>query len=174
MSESCSDGDVDVTVSQDNPAIAYTDTDWDADTPDNDRETLSTGAVVEFTKPVTDEDITAFAEASGDTNRLHLDDDFADETRFDGQIAHGALVSGWISAALARLPGTVVYLSQDLQFRAPARPGTTLTATCEVIELLGDHRYRLSTRVDDDHGTTVIDGEAVVLLDELPEQATEE
>jgi len=72
-----------------------------------------------------------------------------------------------ISAALARLPGSVVYLSQDLEFRAPVRIGDEVTATIEIVEDLGGDQYRIQTTVvkGDD---AVIEGEAVVLIDEPP------
>jgi len=93
-----------------------------------------------------------------------LDDAAASETRFGGRIAHGTLVGGLISAALARFPGTIVYLSQDLEFLAPVDLESELTATCRIAEDLGDGRYRLTTMVDID-GQTCIDGEAVVLIE---------
>ena len=131
---------------------------------------LGVGDRVEFTKTISDNDVKQFAAASGDTNPLHLDDEFAEETRFRGRIAHGTLVGSLISAALARLPGLTIYLSQDLEFHNPVRIGDRLTAACEIVEDLGDEQYRLTTRVlcDDE---VVIDGEAVVLIDELPDGA---
>ena len=129
---------------------------------------LGVGDRIEFTKTISDNDVRQFAAASGDTNPLHLDDEFAEETRFRGRIAHGTLVGSLISAALARLPGLTIYLSQDLEFHNPVRIGDRLTAECEIVEDLGDEQYRLTTRVKEDD-TVVIDGEAVVLIDELPD-----
>ena len=141
---------------------------WHVELAAGDRPRLDVGDRVEFTKTITDEDVTAFAAASGDTNPLHLDDAFASQTRFRGRIAHGTLIGGLISAALARLPGLTIYLSQDLEFHNPVRVGDRLTAICEIVEDLGDDQYRLTTRVLDGEDT-VIDGEAVVLVDELPD-----
>lgn len=128
---------------------------------------LSVGDSIQFTKTISQRDIERFAAASGDTNPIHLDDEWAEGTRFNGRIAHGILVSGLISAALARFPGSVVYLSQDLEFRAPVRIGDRVTATVEIVEDLGGDQFRIRTTVmkDDD---PVIDGEAVVLIDEEP------
>lgn len=128
---------------------------------------LSVGDSIRFSKAITQEDIERFASASGDTNPIHLDDEWADATRFNGRIAHGVLVAGLISAALARLPGSVVYLSQDLEFRAPVRIGDTVTANAEIVEELGGGQYRIRTTVLKDE-EIVIDGEAVVLIDEPP------
>ncbi len=132
-------------------------------------EELAVGDKFEFTKTLSDDDIKEFAAASGDTNPLHLDDEYAAETRFQERIAHGTLVGGLISAALARIPGLVVYLSQDLEFHNPVSVGETLTAACEIVEELGNSQYRLTTQVHNERGDVVIDGEAVVLIDQPPE-----
>jgi 3-hydroxybutyryl-CoA dehydratase len=141
---------------------------WRVELTAPDRGRLGVGDCVEFTKTISEDDVTAFAAATGDTNPLHLDDGFAAETRFRGRIAHGTLVGGLISAALARLPGLTIYLSQDLEFHNPVRVGDRLTAVCEIVEDLGDDQYRLTTRVTDGEDV-IIDGEAVVLVDELPD-----
>lgn len=141
---------------------------WDVGLNADSGDGLSVGDQVQFTKTLTDEDVARFAAASGDTNPIHLDDQWAEETRFEGRIVHGTLAAGLISAALARLPGGVVYLSQDLEFQAPVRIGDRITADVEVVEDLGGERYRLRTRVRKGD-TTVIDGEAVILIDEEPD-----
>jgi 3-hydroxybutyryl-CoA dehydratase len=125
---------------------------------------LAVGDTITFSKPVTDADVRSFAAASGDTNPLHLDADAAAETQFGERIAHGALGAGLIGAALARLPGTVVYLSQELAFTAPITIGDRPTARCELRAVLDGDRYRLATRVEVD-GTPAIDGEAVVMIE---------
>jgi acyl dehydratase len=134
---------------------------WDSDVPQTD---VAVGDSITFTKTIHDDDVQRFAASSGDTNPLHLDEEFAEETRFNGRIAHGILVSGTISAALARIPGDVVYLSQDLEFLAPVDIGDRVTADCTVAEDLGNNQYRLSTTVTNEDDDTVIDGEAVVLI----------
>ena len=164
--------------------IAFGDAGWSMERTTDEYDELGVGDYVRFSKPLVERDVNAFAQASGDTNRLHLEDVFADETRFKGRIVHGTLVAGTISAALARLPGLTIYLSQDLEFNAPVRIGETVTAECEIVEDLGEHRYRLSTAVyntaerssaspdsqarQDEDEEAVIDGEAVVLIDEQP------
>lgn len=151
-------------------SVTYDELDWTFERSAETRDDLGVGDTVTFSKVLDDNDVRAFARAGGDTNRLHLDDGFAAETRFGGRIAHGTLVSGLISAALARLPGLTIYLSQDLEFRHPVQIGDRITAEVEVVEDLGEHQYRLETIVlDEDEDTTVINGEAVVLVDELPD-----
>lgn len=149
-------------------SVSYSEPDWELDRSVTDPEAISVGDSVRFTKAFSEDDVQAFATASGDTNRLHLEDDYAAETRFNGRIVHGTLVSGLISAALARLPGLTIYLSQDVAFQNPVRIGDRVTAVVEVVEELGDNRYRLTTDVVDDD-LTYMSGEAVVLIDPRPD-----
>jgi 3-hydroxybutyryl-CoA dehydratase len=149
-------------------AVAYGDASWSMERSVDDVADLAVGDYVRFTKPVDEADVSVFARVSGDTNRLHLEDSFAADTRFGEPIAHGTLVAGTISAALARFPGLTVYLSQDLEFQAPVEIGATVTADCEIVEDLGGGRYRIRTAVRSGE-ETVIDGEAVVLIEEAPD-----
>jgi acyl dehydratase len=151
-------------------SVAYDELDWESERSVEDPANITVGDTVRFSKNLDDEDVHDFARVSGDTNRLHLDDEFAETTRFGGRIAHGTLVSGLISAALARLPGLTIYLSQDLEFTGPVNIGDRISATVEVIEDLGENQYRLSTVISDDNQEkNVIEGEAVVLIDDLPD-----
>ncbi|WP_254769352.1 MaoC family dehydratase [Salinilacihabitans rarus] len=151
------------------PSVDYSTLDWEFERTVDDPNRIGVGDAVTFEKTLSDEDVRAFAHVSGDTNRLHLDEAFAAETRFGERIVHGTLVSGLISAALARLPGLTIYLSQDLEFRAPVGIGDRVAARVEIVEDLGNDQYRLETRIrDEDDDRTVIDGEAVVLIDDLP------
>jgi len=154
----------------DSPEVTYSRAEWSFERSDEGDGVVSVGDRIEFSKTLTEEEVGVFADASGDTNRLHLDDEFAESTRFGRRIAHGTLVSGLISAALARLPGLTIYLSQDLQFLGPVDIGDRVTAVCEVVEDLGEGRYRLTTVVEDEDGETVIDGEAIVLIDDVPDE----
>ena len=136
-----------------------------------DESQIDVGDTVRFSKTISEADVEAFADASGDTNRLHLDDAYAEGTRFGERIAHGTLVAGTISAALARLPGLTIYLSQDLSYLGPVPIGEEVTAECEVVENLGNGRFRLRTAVTRADGEAVLDGEAAVLSDPIPETA---
>ena len=116
----------------------------------------------EATLAVTEEVIDAYADLTGDDNPIHRDEDYAAETMFGGRVAHGMLTAGVVSAALANLPGDVVYLSQSLDFEKPVRPGQIVTATVTVVEELGGDRLRVETiaRTDSEQ---VLSGEAVVM-----------
>jgi len=148
-------------------AIAYEREGWELERTVEEPDRIGVGDRVTFSKVIDDGDVREFAAASGDTNRLHLDAEFAGGTRFGGRIVHGTLVAGTISAALARLPGVTVYLSEEATFEGPVPVGERVTARVEVREALGDRRFRLSTAALVD-GETVVDGEATVLIDDLP------
>ncbi|WP_041527668.1 MaoC family dehydratase [Paracoccus aminophilus] len=128
-------------------------------------EDLEIGMSRHLHKVVTDRDIELFAEVSTDRNPVHLDEDYARDTMFQGRIAHGMLTAGLISAVIGeQLPGHgTVYLGQSLKFMAPVRPGDLVRAEVTVEAI--DHQKRrvtLATRcyVGD---TVVLKGEAIVL-----------
>ena len=103
-----------------------------------DIEDLAVGMTATFAKTITEADIILFAGASGDNNAVHINNEFAKSTPFGGRIAHGMLTASVISAAVAnRLPGPgAVYISQQLRFRAPVRPGDTVHAWVSVREVI--------------------------------------
>ena len=128
-------------------------------------EEIEMGMKRHLRKQVTDEDIEMFAQVSTDRNPVHLDDDYARDTIFEGRIAHGMLTAGLISAVIGeQLPGHgTVYMGQTLKFLAPVRPGDRVLAEVEVIGI--DHAKRrvqleCICYVDD---KPVLKGEATVL-----------
>lgn len=128
-------------------------------------EDLEIGMVRSLQKIVSDQDIEMFSEVSTDRNPVHLDEQYAQDTIFEGRIAHGMLTAGLISAVIGeQLPGHgTVYLGQTLKFMAPVRPGDMVEAVVEVLSIdYAKRRVQLKTeaRVGD---TTVLKGEATVL-----------
>lgn len=116
-------------------------------------------------KYVTDKDIEMFAEVSTDHNPVHLDDDYAQDTIFEGRIAHGMLTAGLISAVIGeQLPGHgAIYMSQSLKFLAPVRPGDLVYAEVKVTDIQIDkRRVKLDCKCEVD-GKNVLVGEAMVL-----------
>lgn len=127
-------------------------------------EELAVGMTAAYRHTLTERDIHAFADLTGDHNPLHLDEDFARQTRFKGRVAHGMLSASFFSTVLAILPGPgTVYLGQTLAFKAPVRIGDTVEARATIIDILPDSaRVRLKT-VCTVGETVVIDGEATVI-----------
>lgn len=128
--------------------------------------TLEIGITAQRTQVITDEAIRAFAQASGDTNPVHLDDAYAATTPFGRRIAHGMLSASIISAVLGNdLPGPgTIYLGQELKFKAPVYVGDTLTATVELVKFREDKRIAtFRTTCTNQNGVVVVEGEAVVI-----------
>lgn len=125
---------------------------------------LEPGQSAEFTKTVTETDVVLFAGITGDLNPAHVDQVWAEASRFGGRIAHGMLSASFISTVLAmKLPGPgTIYLSQTLSFTGPVKIGDTVTARVEVVEVMPKRTVRLATTVHTQDGTLVIEGEAVV------------
>ncbi len=129
-------------------------------------EELSVGMAASYTKTITEADIVLFAGISGDTNPVHLNEEFAETTPFKGRIAHGILTASLISAVLGtRLPGPgAIYLSQNLRFKAPVMAGDTVMATCTISDINQEKR-RVTLDCDCQvKGKSVLQGEAVVMV----------
>lgn len=120
------------------------------------------GDAATASRRITRDRIDEFAAVTGDDNPLHTDAEYAGDGFFGEPIAHGMLAAGVISAALAALPGDIIYVSQDLNFEAPVYPGATVTATAEVQEPTEGDRLRVETTAETEDGV-VVTGEAVVL-----------
>jgi 3-hydroxybutyryl-CoA dehydratase len=119
-----------------------------------------------LTKTYEEWDILTFAAVTGDLNPAHVDETFAQESIFQGKVAHGLLTASLISAVLGtRLPGPgTIYLSQDLKFRRPVRIGDTITATVEVTELIPERNLaRLKTTCTNQKEELVLEGTALVM-----------
>ncbi len=130
-----------------------------------DVEDLHVGMRATFSKTITEADIVLFAGVSGDNNAMHINEEFAATTRFGGRIAHGFLTASVISAAVAnRLPGPgTIYLSQQLNFRAPVRIGQTVHASVSVSAIDRERRRVTLETVCRVRETVVIDGQALVM-----------
>jgi acyl dehydratase len=132
---------------------------------------LFVGQRASMRKTITEADVVLYAAISGDQNPVHIDEIAARESRFGRRIAHGMLAAGLISAVLGmRLPGPgTVYLKQSLSFRKPIYINDTVTTTVEVINIRDDKPIAtLATRVTNQDGEVVVDGESLVFFEQAP------
>jgi acyl dehydratase len=137
------------------------------------------GEIVERKRTITQEDVDAFAKASGDYNPLHFDDAFIeDSTMFEGRIAHGGLIIGAISEVGAEdLPGPgSVFLSVNWRFVAPVYIPDEVISRIEVLEVRHDKPIaKLKQTVTRSDGQLVLDGEVLTYMSQrkslLPERA---
>ena len=128
---------------------------------------LNIGDSAEITRTIEQSDIQAFADVTGDHNPVHVDESFAQTTRFGRRIAHGMLTASLISSVLAnKLPGEgSVYLTQTLQFVAPVYPGDEVTARVTVTDIRESRGIvKLETICLNQRDEIVLRGEAVVLV----------
>ena len=127
------------------------------------------------TRVVQTRDIELFTELTGDRNPLHYDAVRASRSRFGGIIVQGGVTSGLLNAVVAEdLPGPgSVFLHVDWSFRAPVRPGDTITAEVEVVEVRPDKPIsRLRTTITNQDQVVVLDGEALVWSESLGQAET--
>ena len=129
-------------------------------------EDLKEGMTDVFGKTITESDIYTFAGVSGDTNPVHLNEEYAKGTMFKGRIAHGMIGAALISAVLGtKLPGPgCIYVSQTLKFRAPVKIGDTLMARVTVKKLNAEKKLAECETVCTIGDKKVIDGEALVMV----------
>lgn len=126
---------------------------------------LFVGQKVEKEFLITEDIGQAFAEVSQDKNPIHLDEDYAKDTRFGKQIAHGMLLGSYISGMIGmELPGEgTIYMKQELSFLRPVYYGDRIRVEIEVSELLSEKkRAVLSTNCYNQNGEQVICGSALV------------
>ena len=101
-------------------------------------EDISIGMEAVFAKTVTEADVLMFAAVSGDTNPLHMNAEFAEQTRFKQRIVHGMLTTSlWSTLVGTRLPGPgCAYMGQDINFLKPVHIGDTVTAKLTVTKII--------------------------------------
>lgn len=136
---------------------------------------INIGDTATYSRLVTDREVQLFAAVSGDCNPVHLDPEYAATTQFGECIAHGMLTGAFISAALAmELPGPgVIYLGQNIQFRAPVTLGDTVTVHLEVAAKHPSKPWlTINCNVTNQNGKTVAKGEASVMAPTVKETVT--
>jgi len=122
-----------------------------------------------LSRQVTQEGIRRYAEASGDFNSIHVDEEYARATPFGGTIAHGMLVLAHLSEMMAAAFGLDWLAGGRLKvrFRAPARPGDTLTARAEprrARQVDGERVFEYGIECSNQRGEALISGTAEVVV----------
>jgi len=122
-----------------------------------------------LSRRITQEGIRRYAEASGDYNPIHVDEEYARATPFGGTIAHGMLVLAYLSEMMAGAFGHDWLAGGRLKvrFRAPARPGDTLTARAEprqARQVSGDRVFEYGIECCNQRGETLVSGTAGVVV----------
>lgn len=130
-------------------------------------ENITIGQQASCSKTFTETDVVLYAGLSGDFNPIHIDKEFAKNTRFKERIAHGLLTSSLLSQLLGmHLPGKgSVYMNQTLRFTSPVFIGDTVTAT-GLVEEINEHKktVTIKTECHNQHNKLVLTGEATMMI----------
>jgi len=129
------------------------------------------GQTASRSRDVARRDIELFTEISGDRNPIHYDEALARATPFGGIVVQGGVISAILNTMVATdLPGPgTVFLQANWSFKAPVRPGDTITGHIELTKVRTDKPItEMITRIVRDDGTLVLDGTAVCYTMPLP------
>ena len=129
-------------------------------------EDIEVGQVAEFTKVISEADVEDFARISGDTNPVHLNEDYAQSTMFKGRIAHGVLTAGLVSTVFGTiLPGPgAIFVGLGMRFKAPVKLGDEVTATVKVINKVDDKKFVEFEHACLVNGKPVLVGDATLMV----------
>jgi 3-hydroxybutyryl-CoA dehydratase len=129
------------------------------------RPTLRMGDTGVFSKTISERDVFGFADASGDFNPLHIDEEWARRSIFGHRVAHGILVAGIISTVLGgEIPGVgSILVELHIRFLKPVYVGDTVTATATVMEIINPKRVRMLVACLNQKGDDVALGNALVI-----------
>ncbi len=129
-------------------------------------EDIFIGQEAELISFVKDKDINTFAEVTGDTNPIHIDDEFAKSSIFKKKIAHGFLSASYISAVIGtKLPGPgCIYVKQSLKFLAPVFPGDEIVTKVKVKQIFIPKKRILLETFCSKRDRKVLNGEAEILV----------
>jgi len=100
----------------------------------------------ELVKVITQESINGYADATGDFNPIHVDEEFATDTPFGGTIAHGFYIFAFLSELMTGNFGRKWTDGGrvDVRFKRPVKPGDTITLGATLVEReVVDGHFRL-------------------------------
>ena len=105
-------------------------------------EDIKIGMKVSYSQTITDADIKTYAGLSGDHNPVHVNQEYAEQSRYGKRLAHGMISIGFFSALFGmRLPGPgCVYVAQSMKFKRPVYIDDTVIAIAEVTSICLDKK----------------------------------
>ena len=128
---------------------------------------LHIGQKIEFTEVISESMVEKFAKLSGDYNPHHMDESYAEKTKFKKRICHGMLLASLFSKLTAMyLPGQgSLYISQTLNFVSPAFIDDIVTASGEITKISSSTGIvRVKTEITNMNNNLLVSGEAKVLI----------
>jgi acyl dehydratase len=120
---------------------------------------------------VTETHLVLAAGLFGDFNPLHVDEGHAKGSRYGGRILHGPFTSALVASPVGMYFHTtaIAYVEQSCRFKAPVRPGDTLTTTWTVTDLLPKPKHHggivvLECECRNQDGTVVAEADGKILV----------
>jgi 3-oxoacyl-[acyl-carrier protein] reductase len=139
-------------------------------------ETIQAGDEATVVRTITLDDVRRFAELTGDANRLHLDQAFAEASPYKDIVVHGMLGASLLSTLIGtELPGDgAVWVSQAFEFLHPVRLNDTLTVTGTVTKKHDrDRLLDMDARIVNQRNVVVLSGKGTVRVMDRPATPTE-
>ena len=106
-------------------------------------ETIQVGDSFTYDRVVTRDDVQTFADITGDDNPIHVDEEYAQSTRFGRPVVHGVLLLGIISKVLGRDfpgPGSVA-VALSCRFLRPVPVGSEITVEIKISDKVERHKH---------------------------------
>tara|TARA_B100001971_G_C17955263_1_gene414599 strand:+ start:298 stop:708 length:411 start_codon:yes stop_codon:yes gene_type:complete len=122
---------------------------------------IQIGDSASLEKVIHEKDVKIFSELTGDKNPLHMDYSFAKKTKFGARIAHGALVSSFISTLIGMdLPGGgSIITSISLDFRNPVFIDDILLSSVKITKKIPlSKQVFLKVTIRNQHSEVVVSG----------------
>lgn len=128
-------------------------------------ESLSIGDSFSVNRFLSADDVKTFAKLTGDDNPIHIDEEYAQSTRFGKPIVHGVLLLGIISKVLGcDFPGHgSIAVGISVRFLRPVPVGSEVTVEVKISEKI-DKRKHVKARVYVYHeGRIAVGGEGTMI-----------
>ena len=120
---------------------------------------------------VTETHLVLAAGMFGDFNPLHVDEVFAEKSRFAGRILHGPFTSALVSSPVGMyFAGTAIaYMEHACRFKAPVRPGDTLTTKWTVLQKFDKPKHAggivvMKGETKNQHGDVAVEADGKILV----------
>ncbi|MDZ4701434.1 MAG: MaoC family dehydratase [Rhodothermales bacterium] len=128
-------------------------------------ESLKVGDTFSFTRTISQADVQAFADVSGDDNPLHIDPAFAATTTFGKPIVHGVFLLGIVSKVLGRdFPGAgSVAVALSAKFLRPVVVDSEITVEVKIAEKVENRKHIRAKLYVYSGGKMCVGGEATLI-----------
>ena len=128
---------------------------------------IEIGVQKSFKVSISEDMLDEFAKLSGDSNPLHMNEEYASSTSFKKRVCSGMFLSSFFSRLVGMyLPGKhALHISQSLNFVNPCFIGEMITVEGKVVDKSPATKIiKLETTITNESGKRIIDGKAQVIV----------